>query len=304
LDEALPRLEAAGNDLALYVAYRARADVAWSRGRIDDAGLAFERADTHARRAGLPKQLVRDRDAARFTGTTPVAEYLAWQDELDPGELRNPALRRRRAVALAMLGRYDQARTLLAELRTERKDRGDKEGLAYALSGSRYVELLDGNPTAALAFLEEAARLINELEQPAHRSTVAALLAHALYATERLEDADAWAGRAAELGASDDAITQILWREARAKVLARRGQHPEAERLAREAVAIGEQTDILDAQADAYADLSEVHLLAGKSDEAAAALEQALERYERKGIVVMAARMRARLAELQATAAR
>ena len=39
---------------------------------------------------------------------------------------------------------------------------------------------------------------------------------------------------------------------------------------------------MLDAQGDVYADLAEVLLLAGKPDEAAAALEQALERYERK----------------------
>jgi hypothetical protein len=58
-------------------------------------------------------------------------------------------------------------------------------------------------------------------------------------------------GRAAELGASDDAITQMLWRQTRAKVYARPGERADAERLAREAVAIGEDTDFLDAQADA-----------------------------------------------------
>ena len=46
------------------------------------------------------------------------------------------------------------------------------------------------------------------------------MLAQALYALDRLEEADAWAGRAAELGASDDAFTQMLWRQVRAKVLA------------------------------------------------------------------------------------
>ena len=57
-------------------------------------------------------------------------------------------------------------------------------------------------------------------------------------------------------------------------------------------------------QGDAYADLAEVLLLAGKPDEAAAALEQALERYERKGNLVSAQRARARLAELQDAAPR
>jgi thioredoxin-like negative regulator of GroEL len=88
-------------------------------------------------------------------------------------------------------------------------------------------------------------------------------------------------------------------RQVRAKVLARRGEHAEAERLAREAAAMGEGTDHLDAQGDANADLAEVFLLAFKRDEASAALEQALERYERKGNIVSAQRARARLAEIR-----
>ena len=91
----------------------------------------------------------------------------------------------------------------------------------------------------------------------------------------------------------------MLWRQVRAKVHARRGEHADAERLAREAVAICDETELLDQQGDAYADLAEVLLLTGKPDEAAAALEQALERYERKGNLVSAQRMRDRLAGLR-----
>nr|MBA3244340.1 tetratricopeptide repeat protein [Actinomycetota bacterium] len=128
-------------------------------------------------------------------------------------------------------------------------------------------------------------------------------LAQALYALDRLDEADAWASRAAELGASVDG-PQMVWQQVRAKVLARRGEDGQAEQLAREAVALGEATDDLNGQGDTYADLAEVLLLAGKPDEAAAALEQALERYERKGNVVSARRVRARLTELQAAAPR
>jgi Tetratricopeptide repeat len=61
---------------------------------------------------------------------------------------------------------------------------------------------------------------------------------------------------------------------------------------------------MLDAQGEAYADLAEVLLLTGKPDEAAAALEQALERHERKGNLVSAQRALTRLAELRAAAPR
>ena len=141
--------------------------------------------------------------------------------------------------------------------------------------------------------------MLDELGERAMLSTLLGQLAQALYALDRLEEADASAERGATLGASDDAYTQMLWRQVRAKVLARRGAHSEGERLAREAVAIGATADMLNAQADADADLGEVHLLAGKTAEATVALDQALARYERKGNLVMAERIRSRLAELQ-----
>ena len=61
---------------------------------------------------------------------------------------------------------------------------------------------------------------------------------------------------------------------------------------------------MLNRLAGAYADLGEVLALAGRADEAAAALEQALKRYERKGNVVSTQRTRTQLAELRAAAPR
>jgi tetratricopeptide (TPR) repeat protein len=85
----------------------------------------------------------------------------------------------------------------------------------------------------------------------------------------------------------------------KAKVLARRSDYPEAERLAREAVEICDTTDILNAQGDAYANLAEVLALAGRPKPTAEALQHALARYERKENLVMAGRIRTRLAELK-----
>ena len=79
----------------------------------------------------------------------------------------------------------------------------------------------------------------------------------------------------------------MLWRQVQARVQAHRGEHAHAERLAREAVVIGERTDALNSQGDALCDLAEVLAAAGRDDEAAAALEQAVERYTRKKNVAM-----------------
>ena len=145
---------------------------------------------------------------------------------------------------------------------------------------------------------------MQEAGEQAQLSTAAGYLAQASYALDQLDEADAWARRALELGASDDAITQMLWRQVRAKVLARRGDHDEAATLAREAVAIGADTDFLNGQGDVYADLAEVLSLAGRKEDAAAALKEALDRYKRKGNIVSTHRAQSRLAEFEEAAMR
>jgi class 3 adenylate cyclase/tetratricopeptide (TPR) repeat protein len=305
LEQALPVFQAAADDVALYVGYSALAVVANMRGQTDARLDACERAFVHAQQAGLPHDLFRWRAAARLDGTTPAPELLAWLHEHEARGVRDPWLRACRAGALAMLGRFDEARAILADARAELADRGGGIVLA-GMTGHESVdlELLAGDPAAAVEFGEEGCRLLDELGEQSLLSTAAGKLAQALYALDRLEEADAWAGRAAELSASDDALTQMLWRQVSAKVLARRGETGEAERLAREAVAVGQETDMIDGQGDTHTDLAEVLLLAGKPDQAAAALEQALNRYERKGNRVSTQRAQTRLAELRAAAPR
>jgi tetratricopeptide (TPR) repeat protein len=306
VEQALPVFQAAGDDLALYIAYSALAEAGEKRAQMDAALEAYEQAFAYARQAGhVPAGFLAWRAACRFFGTTPVSELLAWLDENEPRAGRDHFLRAYRAGSLAMLGRFDEARAILAEERAELAERGGGVLLANITAfESVWIELWAGDPAAAAEFGAEGCRLHEELGEQSFPPLAAGNLAQALYALDRLEEADAWAGRAAELGASDDASKEMLWRQVRAKVLARRGEHAEAERLAREAVAICEETEMLDAQGDVYADLAEVLLLAGKPDDAAAALEQALERYERKGNRVSAQRTHTRLAELQHSAPR
>jgi len=299
VEQALPVFSAAGDDLALYIAYCALGQVAGMRAQWDAALEAYEQAAAHAGEAGPLPQVEGWRASCRVLGTTPVSELLTWLDKQESGEPPNYFLRRERAMALAMLGRFDEARPILARARAEMAERGRGIQLAATTCQTAVdVELLAGDPAAAAEFGADGCRLLEELGERSFLSTAAGKLAQALYALDRMEEADAWAARAAELGASDDAITQMLWRQVMAKVLARRGESAEAERLAREAVAISGKTDALVEQGNAYADLAEVLSLAGRREEAAAALGHALERYERKGNLVSAQRARTRLAEL------
>jgi hypothetical protein len=229
-----------------------------------------------------------------------VRELLAWLDEHEAREGRDYFFRAYRAGGLAMLGRFDEARAILAEARAELAERGGGILLANITAfESAWVELWAGDPVAAAEFGAEGFRLHEELGNPGFLSNAAGTLALAIYALDQLDEADAWARRAEELGPRDDADNEMLWRRVRAKVLARRGEHADGERLALEAVAICDETDRLDAQGDVYADLAEVLLLAGREEAAAVALETAFERYQRKGNIVSAQRARARLAELR-----
>jgi class 3 adenylate cyclase/tetratricopeptide (TPR) repeat protein len=304
VDEALPEFEDADDDVALWVAYNALGQVRNVRAQMDSLRDVYERAATHAQRAGRPYEFLPWRATGRFHGTTPVSELLAWLDEQQARGASANRLDVQRALALAMLGRFDEARTIMADARAKRAEVGGVMSRASLSQFSMDLELLAGDSAAAAAFGSEAMRLYDELEEQAFAATAAGTLAQALYELDRLDEAETWAGRAAKLGASDDRSPQMLWRQVKAKVLARRAERAEAERLAREAVTIAEETDMLNNVANAYADLGEVLALAGRTEEAGAAFNEALACYHRKENLVMAERTRARLTELQASAAR
>ena len=83
---------------------------------------------------------------------------------------------------------------------------------------------------------------------------------------------------------------------------ASRGAHEEAERHAREAVALAAATDALDLHGNALVDLADTLALADRTEEAATCVADALRLYERKGNDVSAERARARLAGASVTA--
>ena len=303
---ALPVFEAAEDDFALHVAYLALGEAAHQLGRMDEERDAKERALAHARRTGLTHYeaaILPSLATARLRGTTPVGELLEWLDVQEATGMRHWSQRQLRSAALAQQGRLEEARTILSNLRAELADRGAAFPFALTTAQSAVeLELMAGDPAQAVDYGQEGCRLLEQAGERSWLSTAAGMLAQALYACERLDEADAWAERAHELGASDDALTQLLWRQVRAKVHARRDDAPVAVQLANEAISICGRTDMLNAQADAYSDLAEVLAASGDVDGASTALEQALARYERKGNVVSADTARRRHADLRRSA--
>jgi tetratricopeptide (TPR) repeat protein len=114
----------------------------------------------------------------------------------------------------------------------------------------------------------------------------------------RYDEADELARRSAELANPDDVSSQTGSRRVLAKVLARRGELEEAERLSVEALALIDATDALFEQALTLVDRAEVLRLADRTEEAAQALDEAIRLYEAKGIVPGVAEARTLRAEL------
>ena len=83
----------------------------------------------------------------------------------------------------------------------------------------------------------------------------------------------------------------------RARLLARRGEVEEAERVARDAAAMASRTDYLDLRAQTTADLAEVLRLADRPKESASTLAEAIRLYEEKGNVAASGRLRGLLPE-------
>jgi ATP/maltotriose-dependent transcriptional regulator MalT len=148
--------------------------------------------------------------------------------------------------------------------------------------------------------LREGYDALDQLGETGYLSTIAALLAEAVLAQGRLDEAMQLSEASERASAPDDLESQAQWRAVRAHALAQQGVLDEAERLARESIAVVDPTDFLVERANAYRMLAEVLRIAGRPSEAAAALEAALPLYARKGDLVSAARTRTMRDELGA----
>jgi tetratricopeptide (TPR) repeat protein len=156
-----------------------------------------------------------------------------------------------------------------------------------------------GRPERAEAYFRSAVEIFDRLGETGFNSTMTALLALSLCDQGRFDEAEAFVARSREIGAEDDFATQAAWRIGDALVRSHRADHDGALDRADEAIAIVENTDYLAWQGDVHEVRGMVLANAGRRDEAQSAFEEAMSRYERKGVVPAVARIRKRLAELR-----
>jgi class 3 adenylate cyclase/uncharacterized protein (DUF433 family) len=265
----------------------------------------FERASQYARQAGNRQEEAESIGlmcAAMRVGPTPVQEALRRMEELSSRAAINgrlgAAFLLSRARLVAALGRFDAARGLISQARALTEEHGLDP--VHILWTAGHVELLAGDAVAAERELRIACEHYEEIGEFGYLSSIGPYLAEAVLAQGRDDEAlqltERW--RPDRLTVPGDVDGQTQWRRVRAKVLARKGELDEAERIGREAVAIASATaDILDLRAEALADLGEVLSLAGRAQESREALQEAIRLYEAKGNVVGTDRVHGLLAE-------
>jgi class 3 adenylate cyclase/tetratricopeptide (TPR) repeat protein len=299
--ESLELFGALDDDAGLAEAWAVASSTDHAALRLDAVRTALERMLEHAERIG-DRLLVDEANgrllAAYMYGSVPVDEAVGWY-EAHPSE--HPFFLANLAQLEAMRGNFRKARELSRVARERALERGQLLLAAGASMEEVEVELIAGDPGRAA---EIGLRGVAELEQLGERgwlSTVAGLAAEALYQLGRDQEAWELTDRAEQAGAASDVITQMLIRQIRAKVLARRGEYAEAERLARDAVAWSEPTDALEMKADSFRDLAIVLAAAGKGDEALVSLAEARKLYEEKGHTAGVARVEDLRSELVAT---
>ena len=295
--------EEAGDERLLAKAWEVLAWPPWFRCRAAEADEALQRAIRYARRAGDARTEAQSLNlsvGAAFFGPMPVAEAIRVCEEIlaQPGQQRRIIASALRALAglKAMAGSFSEARELVASHREVLGELGLRVTAASAAETYGIVEMLAGDPAAAERELASGYETLDEIGEIATFPDLAAKLADALYAQGRDDEAFEISEVSKRASAPDDLSAGVQWRAVQAKLLARRGDTPEAEALAREAVALAAETDFLVLRADALMDLAEVLRVTGRDDEATPFVEQALELYEQKGHVVGADRARSALA--------
>ena len=198
-------------------------------------------------------------------------------------------------VLYAYQGRFADARAAITRSQAVLASLGAELALAESAIPAALVGLHTGDPAAAERYAREGYRAFRALgHRGGYVNGLAGLLAEALYAQGRFDEARQTIGQALEAPVVDGDYPLSL----QAQLLARDGQFPEARQLLAQAEASLPPTPSPIDQAAMLKDRAEVERLAGNPGQAAASLRAALRIYEDRRATSLADRVRSALAGL------
>jgi len=219
-------------------------------------------------------------------GPTPVEEAIAWiQASIDRALGARWALGGYSGIGRlrALQGRLAEGRELIARTRASAEDVGNRQLLASTFGAEGEIEYLAGNAAEAARLIRESYEAMTAIGDRSFASTIAVALGYVLLDLDEDDEALRFGTIARDTSSSDDVVSQAGGRAVQARVLSRRGEHAEAEALAREAVEIMARTDYLVQHGEVLVQLAHVLRQAGKAEEALSATREAVALYEQKG---------------------
>lgn len=190
-------------------------------------------------------------------------------------------------VLEALRGRTDAARQMLASARRMVEELGVTQRVLEVDVLAGQVALLEGDAYGAERALRGAYDGFRDLGHGIDAARAAALVARAVLAQDRVEEAEALS-RESEALAGDDLKAAIAWRGVRAEALARGGETALAMELARRAVDIAAATDALLDHADARRALAVALRAAGRTTDAKQEESRASALWRAKGASILA----------------
>lgn len=240
-----------------------RSDAA--REAIDRLGVLADRL-SHPLAGRLPGMLVMNLG----WGQVPVPEALVVAETVLETVRDNPAAEPfvlgGYAYLLAQADEIGAARLALDRMR-EIAERQGQRIVLWASWGQNVgrTELLAGDPERAEQTLRPCYHALHEAGSLAFSSTIAGQLAHALVDLGRLDEATTYAAAARAAAGEADVLSQILWRSALARALAKRGAEQRPLDLVDEAVRLAASTEWPNVIADALLDRARVLESTGRS---------------------------------------
>jgi class 3 adenylate cyclase/tetratricopeptide (TPR) repeat protein len=303
--ELIPLLERENAHGELATAWRLVAHVHGIAGRYQSASEAAARSISHARTAGddaLVAKVAYVLADTALLGSTPVRQAITQCEHLIADGLANRQVEckvmRVLAQLRAMNGELETARALYRNSRALLRDLGQQGTAASGGIDVALVELLGGDLGLAEREIRSDLDFLARAGESYYLSTMTALLSRLVRDQGRDDEALELSRAAEQTTDEDDFDSQALWRATRAPIIARAGDLAAAETLARHAVELVRRSEAPLLQADALAELAVVLKIAGRRDEARAAIEEAIALYGAKGNVVSAARYRNWAADL------
>jgi len=304
----IPVLEQLGDDQGLATAWLLMTDVHNFHLQTGDMLRSAEAALAYARRARAGRaetEAILWVTAAALVSLEPVTDAIRRCERI-LDEPHGPVVDAHTSAALgglrAFQGDVAEWRRLYRLARDLYADLGMKLWAATAATYAGLAELAIGDLPVAESELRIGVAELQELGATGFQSTQVAQLARAVSLQGRHDEAEQLAGESLALSAEEDLVNLIICGGVRARAAAARGDFETAITQAQEAVDRGAAKGVETVfHADALMDLAEVMRLAGRPDEEAAALREALRQYELKGNVPCIARARALLTEASAS---